>query len=141
MDAYERAAWLELAWTPYVGSGTFLRLLRHFGSAAAALAADAEAVKPLLAKPVAFKHWRGAEAWQVAEAALAWEAAHEDARLLLLADADYPPLLGEGISPPPVLCVRGDTDSLHRPALAIVGSRHATPQASGFASEYDIIRR
>ena len=136
MDAYERAAWLELAWTPYVGSGTFLRLLRHFGSAAAALAADAEAVKPLLAKPVAFKHWRGAEARQAAEAALAWEAAHEDARLLLLADADYPPLLGEGISPPPVLCVRGDTDSLHRPALAIVGSRHATPQAMRIARDF-----
>lgn len=136
MDAYERAAWLELAWTPYVGSGSFLRLLRHFGSAAAALAADAEAVRPLLAKPAALKHWRSATARQAAEAALAWAAAHEDARLLLLADEDYPPLLGEAVSPPPVLCVRGDAAALNRPALAVVGSRHATPQGLRIAREF-----
>lgn len=136
MDADERAAWLELAWTPYVGPGSFLRLWRHFGSARAVLAADTGQIKPLLAKPQALKHWRSAEARQAAAAALAWEAAHADARLLLLADDDYPPLLGEAADPPPVLCLRGDAAWLNHPALAVVGSRHATPQAVRIARDF-----
>lgn len=44
-------------------------------------------------------------------------------------DDRYPPLLREIADPPPVLWVRGDPRSLPRPAVAIVGSRAATPYA------------
>ena len=44
-------------------------------------------------------------------------------------DAEYPPLLGAIVDPPPVLWVRGRTSSLADPAVAIVGSRAASPYA------------
>jgi DNA processing protein len=44
-------------------------------------------------------------------------------------DDHYPPLLRTIADPPPVLWVRGATDVLARPAVAIVGSRAATPYA------------
>jgi DNA processing protein len=44
-------------------------------------------------------------------------------------DEAYPPLLRAIVDPPPVLWVRGARDALTRPAVAIVGSRAATPYA------------
>jgi DNA processing protein len=44
-------------------------------------------------------------------------------------DHRYPPLLGCTPDPPPVLWVSGDPASLTRPAVAVVGSRAATPYA------------
>ncbi|HEX6464777.1 MAG TPA: DNA-processing protein DprA [Vicinamibacterales bacterium] len=44
-------------------------------------------------------------------------------------DADYPPLLREIVDPPPVLWVRGARSALTRPAVAVVGSRAASPYA------------
>lgn len=41
----------------------------------------------------------------------------------------YPPLLACMADPPPVLWIKGDTKVLERPAVAIVGSRAATPYA------------
>ena len=63
-----------------------------------------------------------------ADAALA-AAAH--ARMLPLAwfEPDFPALLNCIPDPPPVLWVRGRVASLARPAVAVVGSRAATPYA------------
>ena len=44
-------------------------------------------------------------------------------------DERYPPLLRTIVDPPPVLWVRGDAAVLARPAVAIIGSRAATPYA------------
>ncbi|NUR55694.1 MAG: DNA-protecting protein DprA [Acidobacteria bacterium] len=44
-------------------------------------------------------------------------------------DAGYPPLLGAIVDPPPLLWVRGRILPLTRPAVAIVGSRAASPYA------------
>jgi DNA processing protein len=44
-------------------------------------------------------------------------------------DEPYPPLLRTIVDPPPVLWVRGCSAALSRPAVAIVGSRAATPYA------------
>ena len=72
--------------------------------------------------------------------------AREDAARLLQAARDagiepvrwdderYPPLLRTIVDPPPVLWVRGVTAVLARPAVAIVGSRAATPYALEVAS-------
>ena len=46
-----------------------------------------------------------------------------------LFDARYPPLLVCTVDPPPVLWARGCLDVLSRPAVAVVGSRAATPYA------------
>ena len=46
-----------------------------------------------------------------------------------IASEHYPPLLRTIADPPPVLWFRGDASALTRPAVAIVGSRAATPYA------------
>ena len=51
-------------------------------------------------------------------------------RVITLADEAYPRLLLEIADPPPLLYARGRVELLQRPALAIVGSRNATPQGS-----------
>ena len=48
-------------------------------------------------------------------------------RRLTPKDASYPELLRESPDPPAELFVRGKTDALRRPQLAIVGSRNGTP--------------
>ncbi|KDN14986.1 DNA protecting protein DprA [Snodgrassella communis] len=136
MNEQERYAWIELALTPYIGSKTFLRLLNHFGSAQAILSASIAEIKPFLHRAQASRYWRSDEARQAAEAALKWEQSHADARLLLLTDNDYPVLLTEGLTPPPLLFIRGNSSCLHQPSLAIVGSRHATPQAMRIARDF-----
>ncbi|HGG9593748.1 TPA: DNA-protecting protein DprA, partial [Neisseria meningitidis] len=44
MTEDERFAWLQLAFTPYIGAESFLLLMRRFGSAQNALSAPAEQV-------------------------------------------------------------------------------------------------
>lgn len=139
MNETERLAWLQLAFTPYVGAESFLSLLKYFGSAQAALSAPADAVAQLVCHKQAVAAWqqpnKRAMAQAAAEAALSWEKG-DGCRLMLLGDADYPVMLGEGITPPPVLFLRGRTELLHRPSVAIVGSRHATPQAMRIARDF-----
>jgi DNA processing protein len=48
-------------------------------------------------------------------------------RVVTLLDAEYPPMLREIFDPPLALHVRGDVSLLARPALAMVGSRRASP--------------
>lgn len=139
MNNSERFAWIQLALTPYVGAESFLALIKHFGSAQAALAAPAETVGKLVFHKQAVAAWKGdnAQAVAAAEAALAWEQQNE-CRLMLLCDADFPVMLTEGITPPPLLFLRGNPELLHRPAVAVVGSRHATPQAMRIARDFSL---
>lgn len=45
-------------------------------------------------------------------------------------------MLTQGITAPPVLFLRGNIHLLHKPSAAIVGSRHATPQAMRIAKDF-----
>jgi len=53
--------------------------------------------------------------------------------VITLVDPEYPPLLKEIIDPPLALHVRGDRTLLSRHAIAIVGSRRASPYAINVA--------
>lgn len=136
MDTQERLAWIELALTPFVGAETFLRIIKYFGSAQNALSASVAEVTPFFHHQQACKYWHSKIAKQATEAAIEWEQAHSDARLLLLADNDFPAMLTNELTPPPLLFVRGDSQCLHQPALSIVGSRHATPQAMRITRDF-----
>ncbi|MEY4640977.1 MAG: hypothetical protein RLZZ227_971 [Pseudomonadota bacterium] len=68
-------------------------------------------------------------------ACLRW-AMQPDRHLLTLDHADYPPLLREIAAPPPVLFVRGNVDVLALPQIAIVGSRHPTPDGLANARRF-----
>jgi len=69
-----------------------------------------------------------AEAREQASALLA-AAKRERIDAIRADDESYPPLLRAIMDPPPVLWVRGQANVLIRPAVAIVGSRAASPYA------------
>jgi DNA processing protein len=118
-------AWLTLTAAPGVGPRTCARLIAHFGSPDAVVAARAGALAELGLRPDAVtaikqpnRDWLGA--------VLAW-AAQPDAYILARDDPRYPPLLAEIPDPPILLYVRGDPHLLAEPQVAIVGSRNPPP--------------
>lgn len=137
MTDTERYAWLQLALTPYIGAESFLKLIQHFGSAEAALRASADDIRQIAHKgKQAAAHWYDTTpARQATDAALVW-AQQTDCRIMLLGEADYPTMLTEGITPPPVLFLRGNAALLQRPSVSVVGSRHASSQAMRIAHSF-----
>ncbi|MDN0083070.1 DNA-processing protein DprA [Crenobacter sp. SG2305] len=118
--------WLTLALTPGVGPVGFLKLIEAFGSAASACRASRSQLEPLIGREAA-DALKGDAAAESVTAALAW-AEQPGCSLMTLLDDDYPPDLAASHGPPPLLFLRGRRELLTRPMLAVVGSRHATPQ-------------
>src|SRR2546423_1959548 len=120
-------AWLQLALVPGVGPVTQRKLVEHFGSPRAALAAAPRDITHFLGDAPAARHVaRGANRTLLAKA-LAWSSARGN-HVITFEDAAYPGALREIHDPPPVIYARGRIELLNAPALAIVGSRNPTPQ-------------
>ena len=119
---------LRLARTSGIGPVTWRELTRRFGDAEAAIAAlpDLAARGGGRAPPVAPPAIADREIAAVARLG---------ARHLFLGDPDYPALLAELDSAPPVLIVRGDLKLAARPVVAMVGARNASAAACRFARE------
>ncbi|MBM3388790.1 MAG: DNA-protecting protein DprA [Betaproteobacteria bacterium] len=64
---------------------------------------------------------------------MAWLAQSPTHHVLHLGDAHYPGILLESPDPPLLLHATGQLESLARPAVALVGSRHATPAGQHWA--------
>jgi DNA processing protein len=127
-------AWLALSLTRGLGGESARRLLKEFGSPDAVFAASARSLKAIVKAEVAAEIGKGIADDQIAPA-LAWL---EDSnnRIVTLADSDYPQALLNIPDPPLLLYVKGRLDLLNRPALAVVGSRNATPQGIGNAEAF-----
>ncbi|MBB4013922.1 DNA processing protein [Niveibacterium umoris] len=69
------------------------------------------------------------------DAGLAWVEEPGNA-IVTLADAHYPQALLQSADPPLLLYVKGRTELLNRPALAMVGSRNATAQGLANAEAF-----
>jgi DNA processing protein len=119
-------AWLALSLTRGLGGESARRLLKEFGSPDAVLAASISSLKSVV-KPDAAAEIKKGIADDALAPALAWL---EDGNnhVVTLADSDYPQALLNIPDPPILLYVKGRLDLLNRPALAVVGSRSATPQ-------------
>ena len=134
MHDAELAAWIRLSLAPGLGDQTLRRLLAEFGLPARVFDSGATAVAAVVGSGLAqriFAHDREA----MVERTLAWcEAAGQ--RIVTLADREYPPQLLEIPDPPGLLYCRGDHSMLPRRALAIVGSRNATPQGLSNAEQF-----
>ena len=140
MDA-EFDAWLELIHRNGLGRDKLRQLLAAFGSAQAVLAASGAALRAVAGPRAGVDDFMQSTAEVAPRVAVsqAWLGAQPDRHLITLADAAYPALLLQISDPPLALFVEGDLQALAQPALAIVGSRSATPQglanASAFARE------
>ena len=119
-------AWLALSLTRGLGGESARRLLKEFGTPEAVFAASIGSLKSVVKADVAAEIGTGV-AEDLLAPALAWL---EDGnnRIVTLADSDYPQALLNIPDPPLLLYVKGRLDLLNRSALAIVGSRSASPQ-------------
>lgn len=126
--------WLRLTLVPGVGPATQRRLLGKFGTPAAVLSAPLRAVTELLPSTAA-ESWRAGADGSAVNRALEWvsQPGHD---IVTLADGEYPKMLLESADPPVLLYVAGDLSRLTEPALAIVGSRNATPVGVDTAREF-----
>jgi DNA processing protein len=121
----ERFDWLRLSRCENVGPRTFAMLLRRYGGASAALKA-----LPDLAKKNA--NGRVLRLAAIADIEAEFEAADRcGARFIGWSEPDYPWLLREIDSAPPMIAIRGNPIIFTRPSAAIVGSRNAS--AAGLA--------
>lgn len=124
--------WLALSLTPGLGPTRGRKLVQHFGNAQDIFHASLTELEGL-----------GLQAQSAQAIALgkSLEMAHEEyakaaaAKIEILTkdDAVWPARLNEIYDPPLVLYVRGNSEALARPGIAIVGTRHPTPYGIGMA--------
>lgn len=131
-DALE--PWLRLSLTPGLGDESFRRLLVAFGSPEAIVSASVRDLVRVVPHKVASDIERGPSPESMACVA-AWLEDEANA-IVTLGDVRYPRILLEIHDPPPLLYIKGRAELLNGPALAIVGSRHATPQGIALAESF-----
>jgi len=125
-DRQDILDWLGLRLIPGVGSVTFARLTRAFGSPGAALGASLKAlaaVAGLKEKVAQAVHRR---AWSAEPERELERLGALGGRVLTLEDDEYPPLLSRIYAPPPLLFVRGNLAGCRAGGVALVGSREMT---------------
>lgn len=124
-EAFARICLLR---SPNVGPITYSQLLRRFGDAMSALAAlpDLAAKGGKAYKPVA--------ATRVEEEIAGVRRC--GARYLFHDSAEYPDLLRQLESAPPILIVKGNVALAARPSIAIVGARNASAAAVKLARDF-----
>lgn len=142
MHDIARRACLALCHLPGLSGGLRRRLLRHFGTAAALLAAPPASLQPWdppLPLLAALRDWQAQGERSALAAAVARDlhwVAQPRQHLLLEGDPDFPELLRHIPDPPARLYLRGDLDSLARPQLALVGSRRPSPAGRRLARRF-----
>lgn len=125
----ERLNWLILCKSENVGPSTFRTLLKRYHTAGKALAA-----LPSLTRRGGLSRPPRLFGREAAERAIA-NAEAIGARFICQCEADYPALLRESDTAPPVICVRGNPALLGKSAVAIVGARNASALARKFARQ------
>lgn len=126
-------AWVRLQLSG-IAPRPLAQLLRAFGGPEALLAATPAQRRAALTAPAGSATITAADPERLAHT-LAWLAA-PGASLVAWDDADYPRALLEIGDAPPVFYCLGRRELLGRPALAIVGSRNATPQGCADAEAF-----
>ncbi|HBR29016.1 MAG TPA: DNA-protecting protein DprA [Firmicutes bacterium] len=129
----EALYWIALHQAPGIGPKRFYRLLTAFGTAQGAWKSESGALAAVLGQKVAadllaFRRTTSpaAEGEKVLQAG--WG-------VLLVTDPTYPPLLKQIIDPPPILYYQGPFRPEDQLAVAVVGSRRATPRGLAAARE------
>lgn len=126
---FQFRAWFRLLETPGLGRERARVLLAACGSPQAVFESPPATLKQLVGAAAAAALGQIPPEFDTRlAAALAWLAGGPDRHVLYLGDAAYPAPLLATADPPLLLYVQGDPAWLTRPAVAIVGSRHASAQ-------------
>jgi DNA processing protein len=124
-EAFDR---IRLLRSPNIGPVSYRQLLRRFGTAGAAL----EALPDLAARGT--RTYRAAPVSRIEDEVAAVRKA--GARYLFHDQPDYPALLAQGESPPPILTMRGNLALAAQPCVALVGARNASAAAVKLARDF-----
>lgn len=127
-------SWLQLCLIKGVGDESIRRLLVTFGNPTAVLSAPVGALECVVKKSMAQQIKRGADPDRIGTV-LKWLKDPSNS-IITLADSDYPSQLLNIADPPPLLYFKGKREFLKIPALAVVGSRNATPQGLSNAEAF-----
>ena len=130
------ADWLRLTLIPGIGGESQRKLLAAFGLPETVFAAGYSALRGVIGDRLAALLLDTDNRDAVARA-LDW-ATQPGQHILTLADSAYPQALLDIPDPPTLLYVRGRIDLLNRPSLAMVGSRHPTPQGLDNAHQFAV---
>ncbi len=128
LSQQEAFARIRLLRSPNIGPVSYRQLLARFGTAAAAL----DALPDLASRGRAA--YRPASAEMIEREVIAVRAA--GARYLFHDQPDYPALLGELDSAPPILTCRGRLALASGPCVALVGARNASAAAVKLARDF-----
>lgn len=121
----ERRDWLRLSRTPTVGPVAFHDLLMRYKTAGAALNALPGLIRK---KSIRLPRIEDIEAEMDACEGLG-------IKLIAACEPEYPQNLRAVDPPPPIISVWGQTDILHKPCVAIIGSRNASAIGQRFARQ------
>ena len=128
------AAWLRLSLTPGIGPAALRGMLSKYGLPESVLARSRAELSQFVA-PSVVESLQSPSLDRAVERALDWVQG-EGCAVVTLADDAYPRPLLEISDPPPLLYLRGRTELLRWPAMAIVGSRNATAQGESNAAAF-----
>ena len=121
----ERRDWIRLIRTQTIGPVAFRDLIVRYGNAATAL----DALPSLIRK-------KSVSIPTLEQVEREMEYAEQmGVRLICAVEPDYPKYLKALDPPPPIISVLGDISHLHRPCIAIVGSRNASALGQKFAGQ------
>lgn len=129
----ERAVyWLALALTPGLGPTRVRRLVEHFGSVEAVFHASLTELEAVGLQAVSAQSIFNGQSSALARDEMA-RASTLGAHVLTLEDECYPAQLRQIYDPPPALYVRGAVETLSKPGIAVIGTRHPSPYGTGMA--------
>lgn len=135
MDVDARVeAWASLQLVQGLSARALFELLRALGGPEEVCAASSATLTRCVGSDVAAAIRRGPDRDRLART-LAW-LAQPGHWLFAWGDSDYPKQLLTTADPPPMFGYVGRRELLQRPALAIVGSRNATPQGIANAEAF-----
>jgi DNA processing protein len=126
--------WISLSQIHGIGAQTLRSLLRQFGPPEQIYATSRAELRKIVTDEQAQRISAGPDPDSAAPT-LAW-LQQPGNHLVTLADAHYPKALLEIPDPPPMLYAKGRLALLNASAIAIVGSRNATPQGERTAEEF-----
>jgi DNA processing protein len=137
LNHIEVAAWLRLTTTPGISRALARGLLAALGAPQNIFAAPRSALSAIVGSTAAGIVLQAPPPELAARVAatVAW-LAQTNCHLVTLADPAYPPMLLNSSDPPILLYVRGRLRLLHTTALAMVGSRQASPQGLANAHRF-----
>lgn len=124
----ELRAWLRLTLEPGIGAVGARNLLVRFGLPQQIFEAKFNELMAVVGEKLALQLREpcSAESEALIDKTLEWLAKDDEHHILTLADSLYPQSLLDTPDPPVLLYVDGQLEAFQKPAMAIVGARHAT---------------